>query len=69
MSKQFSVRFGYAMTISRGQGQLFDLVGVAPTIPMFSHGQFYVVASRRKNKNKLNISIGNDVVYVQDSLN
>jgi ATP-dependent exoDNAse (exonuclease V) alpha subunit len=44
--KQFLVRLCFAITINKSQGQTFDHIGVDLRYLVFSHGQFYVAASR-----------------------
>lgn len=43
---QFPVRLAFGMTINKGQGQTFERVGIYLHCAAFSHGQFYVAASR-----------------------
>ena len=44
---QFPVRVAFAMTVNKAQGQTLTRVGVYLERPCyFSHGQFYVAASR-----------------------
>ena len=38
------------MTINKSQGQSFETVGVDLRTPVFTHGQFYVAASRVTSK-------------------
>ena len=47
--RQFPVRPAFAQTINKVQGQTLDRVGVWLEFPVFSHGQFYVAASRVKD--------------------
>ena len=44
--KQFPLTLSFTMTINKSQGQSFKAVGVDLRSPVFSHGQFYVAASR-----------------------
>ncbi|KAJ8348928.1 hypothetical protein SKAU_G00275170 [Synaphobranchus kaupii] len=44
--RQFPVRPCFAMTVNKSQGQSLHHVGVFCTRDFFSHGQFYVAASR-----------------------
>ncbi|KAL7399033.1 hypothetical protein ABVT39_018905 [Epinephelus coioides] len=44
--KQFPVRPCFAMTVNKSQGQSMSRVGVYSVKEFFSHGQFYVAASR-----------------------
>ena len=44
--KQFPVRLCFVMTINKSQGQSFSVVGLDLRTPVFTHGQFYVAASR-----------------------
>uniref|UniRef100_A0A8C5E9X1 ATP-dependent DNA helicase n=1 Tax=Gouania willdenowi TaxID=441366 RepID=A0A8C5E9X1_GOUWI len=53
--KQFPVRPCFAMTVNKSQGQSLQRVGVFSTRDFFSHGQFYVAASRVRRSNKLRI--------------
>ena len=39
-------RVAFAMTVNKAQGQTLTCVGVYLERPCFSHGQFYVAASR-----------------------
>jgi hypothetical protein len=48
--KQFLLALSFAMTINKSQGQLFKAVGVDLRSPVFTHGQFYVAASRVTSK-------------------
>ena len=43
---QFPVIPCFAITINKSQGQTFKKMGVDLTIPVFSHGMFYVAISR-----------------------
>lgn len=63
MRRQYPVRIGYAVTINRGQGQSFDSVGILLPVPVFSHGQLYVAASRCRYRNNLKFSIGKNASY------
>lgn len=66
--RQYPVRIGYAITINRAQGQSYDDVGILLTIPVFSHGQLYVAASRCKYRNRLKFSISENAKYIQESM-
>jgi hypothetical protein len=48
--KQFPLALSFAMTINKSQGQSFEAVGVDLRSPVFTHGQFYVAASRVTSK-------------------
>jgi ATP-dependent DNA helicase PIF1 len=48
--KQFPIALCFAMTINKSQGQSFEAVGVDLRSPVFTHGQFYVAASRVTSK-------------------
>lgn len=63
--RQYPIRIGYAVTINRAQGQSYDHVGVLLTVPVFSHGQLYVAASRSKYKSNLKFSISDDANYTE----
>ena len=43
---QFPFIVAFAMTINKGQGQTFKVLGVDLTQPCFTHGQLYVASSR-----------------------
>uniref|UniRef100_A0A671V0R7 ATP-dependent DNA helicase n=1 Tax=Sparus aurata TaxID=8175 RepID=A0A671V0R7_SPAAU len=51
--KQFPVRPCFAMTVNKSQGQSLEHVGVFCTRDFFSHGQFYVAASRVGRSNRI----------------
>ncbi|XP_028301369.1 uncharacterized protein LOC114462606 [Gouania willdenowi] len=55
--KQFPVRPCFAMTVKKSQGQSLQRVGVFSTRDFFSHGQFYVAASRVGRSNRLRILV------------
>lgn len=44
--RQFPVRLAFSMTINKSQGQSVKNVGLDLRHPVFTHGQFYVAASR-----------------------
>ena len=50
---QFPVKPCFAMTVNKSQGQTFKTIGVDLSSPCFSHGMFYVAASRVGNPQKL----------------
>jgi hypothetical protein len=58
--KQFPLTLSFAMTINKSQGQSFEAVGVDLRSPVFSHGQFYVAASRVTSKAGLSILLPPD---------
>ncbi len=57
---QFPIRLAFAMTINKSQGQTFKKVGLYLPTPVFSHGQFYVAASRISKFENLKIKIENN---------
>uniref|UniRef100_A0A0K0FEG3 ATP-dependent DNA helicase n=1 Tax=Strongyloides venezuelensis TaxID=75913 RepID=A0A0K0FEG3_STRVS len=67
--KQFSVRFAFAMTINKSQGQTLSKVGVDIITPVFSHGQLCVTFSRVKSPDCLFIKTESDkaknIVYTE----
>ena len=50
---QFPVKPCFAMTVNKSQGQTFKVIGVDLSTACFSHGMFYVAASRVGSSNKL----------------
>ena len=50
---RFPVKLGYALTINKAQGQTFQTTGLFLDPGCFSHGQFYVGASRVGNPKNL----------------
>ena len=58
--KQFPVRPCFAMTVNKSQGQSLQRVGVFCTRDFFSHGQFYVAASRVGRSSRLRILAQDD---------
>ena len=50
---QFPVKPCFAMTVNKSQGQTFKAIGVDLSTACFSHGMFYVAASRVGSSNKL----------------
>ena len=55
--RQFPIRVAYCMTINKGQGQTFDVVGIYLPEPVFSHGQLYVAFSRAKSEASVKVKI------------
>ena len=54
-SRQFQVRPCCAMTVNKSQGQSLHRVGIFCSRYLFSHGQFYVAASRVGISSRLRI--------------
>jgi ATP-dependent DNA helicase PIF1 len=50
---QFPLKVAFSLTINKSQGQTFKVMGVDLTHPCFTHGMFYVAASRTGNAEKL----------------
>ncbi|XP_014674745.1 PREDICTED: ATP-dependent DNA helicase pif1-like [Priapulus caudatus] len=74
--RQFPIRPCFAMTVNKSQGQSLHRVGVYTVKDFFSHGQFYVTASRVGSARQLKIlavdakdtskrSVMNNVVYTE----
>ena len=53
--RQFPVRPCFAMTVNKSQGQSLHRVGIFCSRDFFSHGQFYVAASRVGRSSRLRI--------------
>ncbi|GBN71059.1 hypothetical protein AVEN_169652-1 [Araneus ventricosus] len=66
---QFPVRYNFAMSINRAQGQSLKVVGLDFLKPWFSHGQLYVGSSRVVKADNLYILAPNggtaDIVYLE----
>ena len=67
---QFPVRIAFAITINKSQGQTFEHVVLCFFRNCFSHGQFYVAASRVGDPNNLTFfllqnanSLATNIVY------
>ncbi|CAN1122140.1 ATP-dependent DNA helicase PIF1 [Linum perenne] len=58
--RQYLIRFCYAMTINKSQGQTLDRVGIFLPKPVFGHGQIYVAASRVRSADRLRILINHE---------
>ncbi len=58
--RQFPVKIAWGITINKGQGQTYDVVGIFLPQPVFSHGQAYVAASRSGDPNKIAFLIEHD---------
>ncbi|XP_027086616.1 uncharacterized protein [Coffea arabica] len=54
---QFSIRFCFAMTINKAQGQTLDFVGIYLREHVFSHGQLYVGLSRSRTVSQVKLLI------------
>ena len=50
---QFPVKPCFAMMVNKSQGKTFKVIGVDLSTACFSHGMFYVAASRVGSSNKL----------------
>ena len=66
---QFPVRVAFAMTINKAQGQTLTRVGVFLENPCFSHGQFYVAASRVGLPESIRFAIDADEYGVRRTAN
>ena len=66
--KQFPIRLGFAMTINKSQGQLYNEVGVYLPTPVFSYGQLYVALLRVKNRKKLKVLLLNNAQIECDNI-
>jgi len=55
--RHFPISLCFAMTINKSQGQTLSRVGLYLPLPVFTHGQLYVVISRVKTKRGLKILI------------
>ncbi|CAK1603807.1 unnamed protein product [Parnassius mnemosyne] len=60
---QFPIKFSFAMTINKAQGQTLQVAGVNLEKPCFSHGQLYVACSRVSNAQNLHILCPNGKTY------
>jgi ATP-dependent DNA helicase PIF1 len=49
---EFSVRFAFAMSINKAQGQSLKIAGIHLRNPCFSHGRLYVACSRVGHQKK-----------------
>ena len=61
---QFPVRLAFAMTINKSQGQTLKKASVFLPVPVFSHGQFYVVASRVRAKEDIKFFFTERNIYM-----
>jgi ATP-dependent DNA helicase PIF1 len=55
--RQFPIRVPYCMTLNKGQGQTFDVVGIYLPEPVFSHGQLCVAFSRAKSEGSVKVKV------------
>ena len=70
--RQFPIRPAFTMTINKSQGQTMEKVGLFLPQPVFSHGQFYVAASRVGSAAQISICVqhgrfdGRDGVFTKN---
>ena len=57
--RQFPVRFFFAMTINKAEGQSLKYVGIHLLSPVFCHGQLYVALSRATSPKNVHILLPN----------
>jgi ATP-dependent exoDNAse (exonuclease V) alpha subunit len=55
--REFPIISTFAMTINKSQKQIFEKIGILLRQPVFTHGQFYVAASRVRSFNGLRFYI------------
>ena len=55
--RQFPLRLGFSMTISKSQGQSLDVVGGYLPQDCFSHGQFYTLVGRATSQAGLKLYV------------
>lgn len=61
---QFPVKLSFAMSVNKSQGQSYKVVGLDLQTPCFSHGQFYVGASRVGSRENLYVYAPNGITNV-----
>ena len=66
---QFPVRLAFAMTINKAQGQSVKFVGLDLTIPVFTHGQFYVAMSRATSVSRIKVLLPAEDVATRKTQN
>ena len=49
------IRLAFSITINKAQGQSVKRVGIDLRVPVFSHGQLYVVLSRATNSRNVKV--------------
>jgi ATP-dependent DNA helicase PIF1 len=75
--RQFPLRLCFAMTINKAQGQSLEHVGLDLRTPVFTHGQFYVAASRVTSVHNIKViwdsnvdnAVTKNIVYTEVLLN
>ena len=58
--RQFPLKLSYSVTISKGQGQENDRVGIYLPRSVFSHGMLYTALSRAKKEECVKVYIGSN---------
>ena len=58
--RQFPIRLAFSITINKAWGRSVGRVGVDLRIPVFSHGQLYVVLSHATNSQNIRVHLPND---------
>jgi ATP-dependent DNA helicase PIF1 len=53
--RQFPVRLAFVMTVNKAQGQSIINIGIDLHVPVFSHGQLYVVLSHCTSSTRIKV--------------